>query len=385
MTKKLVIAGAGIGGLSVIQAIGESGAAVDDLDITVIDDDFSHFLGFTLPWVMRGWRDEDSVPIRPSTAALAGITTITGQITAVNPEAKTVTLADTSEISFDALVLATGSRNAIEMVPGLQTAFDEGLAVHYYAAAAAAAAHRALAEFPGGNLVFLITSQPFRCPVAPYEGTLLAADLLRENGRRDQTQISLYTPEKQPMYGAGDYAGFELIDLLKVEEIEVFLEHSVERVDPDHRVIHFQNGKAVDFDLLVFVPPHQPTITLDQPGWISIDTDTMQTKHPGIWAIGDVTTVTCPSGRPLPKAAVFAKNGGKAAAANILKYLGKTDEADAMSGLGHCYIDTGEHFAVTGKTDFFELPLPELHLTAPSQQLHHRKQAEEKDWRACWE
>ncbi len=37
--------------------------ALDDLDITVIDEDFSHFLDFTLPWVMRGWRNHDSVPI----------------------------------------------------------------------------------------------------------------------------------------------------------------------------------------------------------------------------------------------------------------------------------------------------------------------------------
>ncbi|VBA44074.1 Sulfide dehydrogenase [flavocytochrome c] flavoprotein chain [Mycobacterium attenuatum] len=334
---------------------------------------------------MRGWRDEHSVPIRPTAATLAGINTITGKVAAVNPEAKTVTLTDESEISFDALVLATGSRNAIEIVPGLQRAYDEGVAVHFYAADAAAAAHRALSEFAGGNLVFLITAQPFRCPVAPYEGTLLAADLLRENGKRDRTEISLYTPEKQPMYGAGDYAGFELMDLLKTEEVEVHLEHAVERIDPDHRVIHFENGKAVDFDLLVFVPPHQPTITLDRPGWISIDTETMQTNYPGIWAIGDITTVTCPSGRPLPKAAVFAKNGGKAAAGNILKFLGKTGASDPMSGLGHCYIDTGAYSAVTGKTDFFQLPLPELHLSEPSQELEEAKQAEEMDWRACWE
>nr|WP_244604155.1 hypothetical protein [Mycobacterium attenuatum] len=111
----------------------------------------------------------------------------------------------------------------------------------------------------------------------------------------------------------------------------------------------------------------------------------MQTNYPGIWAIGDITTVTCPSGRPLPKAAVFAKNGGKAAAGNILKFLGKTGASDPMSGLGHCYIDTGAYSAVTGKTDFFQLPLPELHLSEPSQELEEAKQAEEMDWRACWE
>ena len=72
MTKKLVILGAGIGGLTVIEELMESGVNLDDLDITVVDEDFSHFLGFTLPWVMRGWRKADSVPIRPSESTLAG-------------------------------------------------------------------------------------------------------------------------------------------------------------------------------------------------------------------------------------------------------------------------------------------------------------------------
>ena len=66
-------------------------------------------------------------------------------------------------------------------------------------------------------------------------------------------------------------------------------------------------------------------MTLDGDGWITVDPTTMQTAHPGIFAIGDTTTVTSPSGRPLPKAAIFAKNGAAAAAHNVLHYLGKTD------------------------------------------------------------
>jgi hypothetical protein len=56
MNKRLVILGAGIGRLGVIKELRESGVALDDLDIAIVDDD-SHFLGFTLPWVMRGWPD----------------------------------------------------------------------------------------------------------------------------------------------------------------------------------------------------------------------------------------------------------------------------------------------------------------------------------------
>src|SRR5882672_6139432 len=104
MNNRLVILGAGIGGLSVIKELRESGVALNDLDITIVDDDLSHFLGFTLPWVMRGWRDYDSVPIHPATEALSGISTVVGSVRGIDPEMKAVALADGTEIPFDALV-----------------------------------------------------------------------------------------------------------------------------------------------------------------------------------------------------------------------------------------------------------------------------------------
>ena len=271
MNKRLVILGAGIGGFSVIKELRESGVPLNDLDITIVDDDLSHFLGFTLPWVMRGWRDHDSVPIHPNTEALSGITTVVGSVRAIDPEQKTVTLADNTEIPFDALVIATGARNAVGRIPGLQSAVDNAVAVHYYCADAAADAHRALQNFNGGKLVFLVTSQPYRCPVAPYEGALLAADLLRESGARSATQIAVYSPEKHPMPSAGPYAGPELVELLNANDIDFFGEHSVARVNADARFIEFEDGTAVGFDLLVFVPPHEPAVTLDRPGWIAVE------------------------------------------------------------------------------------------------------------------
>ncbi|BBZ31320.1 hypothetical protein MMAD_56150 (plasmid) [Mycolicibacterium madagascariense] len=135
----------------------------------------------------------------------------------------------------------------------------------------------------------------------------------------------------------------------------------------------------------MFVPPHEPALTLGEPGWIGVDNATMQTRYPGIYAIGDTTAVTSPSGRPLPKAAIFAKNGAKAAAANVLNHLGITDATSALSGEGFCYVDVGGGASAQGKGDFFTLPHPAIHLAAPSVELHHDKQDEERDWRALWE
>ncbi|MDH6246153.1 FAD/NAD(P)-binding oxidoreductase [Mycobacterium sp. OTB74] len=381
---KLVILGAGIGGLSVIKELAESGVALDDLDITIVDEDFSHFLGFTLPWVMRGWREQSSVPIEPTVAVLSGVKTVTGTVATIDRSARVVTLADGTEIAFGALIVATGARNVVDKIPGLQDAADARVAVHYYSADAAAVAYAALERFPGGKLAFLVTSVPYRCPVAPYEGALLAADLLHDKNCRESTDIAVYTPEKQPMPSAGPYAGLELVEVLGKEDITFHGEHVVERVDPDQKVIHFADGTVAEFDLLVFVPPHEPAVSLDEKGWITVDTD-MATEYPGIFAIGDATTVTSGPGRAVPKAAIFAKNGAKAAARNALRYLGLVGDGAALSGEGYCYIDVGGHVSAQGKGNFFETPHPEIHLSRPSEQLHHDKQAEEAQWRALWE
>jgi sulfide:quinone oxidoreductase len=126
-------------------------------------------------------------------------------------------------------------------------------------------------------------------------------------------------------------------------------------------------------------------VTLDGPGWIEVDATTMQTRHRGIFAIGDTTVVTSPSGRPLPKAAIFAKNGAKAAALNALNYFGITDTDAALSGEGYCYLDTGSGASALGKGNFFTVPHPAIHLSPPSEELHHDKRDEERDWREIWE
>ncbi|BBY20102.1 hypothetical protein MSTO_03070 [Mycobacterium stomatepiae] len=187
------------------------------------------------------------------------------------------------------------------------------------------------------------------------------------------------------MPSAGPHAGPELVALLHEQAIEFFGEHAVVRIDADRRQIHFRNGAATSFDLRVFVPPHEPALTLDGPGWINVDPATMQTRHPGIFAIGDTTAVISPSDRPLPKAAIFAKNGAKSAAANVLHYLGKTATGTPLSGQGYCYIDTGRGTSAQGKGDFFTLPHPAIHLSEPSEALHHEKRGEEREWRTIWE
>ena len=189
------------------------------------------------------------------------------------------------------------------------------------------------------------------------------------------------------MPSAGPYAGPELVELLKANDIDFFGEQSVARVNADERFIEFGNGTAVGFDLLVFVPPHEPAVTLDQPGWIAVDTTTMQTQHPGIFAIGDTTAVTSPSGRPPPESCDLPrrKTALKPPPTTFCATSARLTAAAVCPAKATVYIDAGARTSARGKGDFFTLPHPEIHLTPPSSELHHEKEQEEQDWRALWE
>jgi len=384
MTKTLVILGAGIGGLTAIHELRQRNMLdSSDLEVILIDPDFTHFQGFTLPWIMRGWRTTEQAALTPTQHALNGVHTITGTVTTIDTERKKV-LGDHFDANYDALIVAAGARNNSRQVPGLAEAVDAGVAHHFYSISDADQAHHALTNFVGGKIAVLVPSLPYRCPVAPYEGAMLAHDYLLEHGKRTATQIDIFTVEPQPMPSAGDGPGKKLIALLGDAQISFHPNMQCRKVDASGRMIHFEGGATAPFDLLLFVPPHEPAVGLDGPGWITVDPETLATQHEGVWAVGDITSITTPSGRPLPKAAIMAKGHAKTAVGGALKYLGLASDISVFDGHGYCFIDTGNHESARGIGDFYALPDPEVELVQPSRELHQLKQQEEREWIDLW-
>lgn len=385
MTKKLVILGAGIGGLTAIHELRQRNMLNSgDLEVILIDPDFTHFQGFTLPWIMRGWRTAQQAALTPSEQTLNGVHTITGTVTTIDTQRKKV-LGDHFDTNYDALIVAVGARNNPGRVPGLAEAVDAGVAHHFYSISDADQARRALTDFAGGNIAVLIPSLPYRCPVAPYEGAMLAHDYLIEHGKRTATQIDIFTVEPQPMPSAGTGPGRKLMVLLGDAQIGFYPNMQCRSVDAAARMIRFEGGATAPFDLLLFVPPHEPAFGLGGPGWITVDPETLATQHEGVWAVGDVTSITTPSGRPLPKAAIMAKGHAKTAVGGALKHLGlASSDTAAFDGHGYCFIDTGNHESARGIGDFYALPEPEVELVQPSKELHQLKQQEEREWIDLW-
>jgi sulfide:quinone oxidoreductase len=164
----------------------------------------------------------------------------------------------------------------------------------------------------------------------------------------------------------------------------------VTQVDPGACQITFSNGTTGEFDLLAFVPPHRaPQVVIDSglvgdSGWVPVDRQTLETRFPGVYAIGDVTGIPLAVGKPLPKAGVFAHGEAEVVAGNLIHAITGKGQPAQFNGHGECFIETGDGKAGFGSGNFFAEPAPEVKLRPPSRTLHIGKVAFEKYWLFEW-
>jgi hypothetical protein len=144
-------------------------------------------------------------------------------------------------------------------------------------------------------------------------------------------------------------------------------------------------------NLLVFIPPHRPPAPVaaagfSPAGWIPVDAETLATSASRVWALGDVASITLTNGKPLPKAAVFAKGQAPAVAAGVAKLFGYggSDDGLRFTGEGYCYLETGGQSAARGAGNFYHPDGPQITLSPPSAELHQAKEREEADWINQW-
>ncbi|MFN3928824.1 MAG: hypothetical protein ACK4OK_04225 [Thermoflexus sp.] len=115
-----------------------------------------------------------------------------------------------------------------------------------------------------------------------------------------------------------------------------------------------------------------------------VDPRTLQTRFPGVYAIGDITEILLPNGMPLPKAGVFAEAEGQVVAERIAAtFAGREPEA-TFGGEGFCYLEMGRGEAMLVRGRFLAEPAPEIELTDPSPRYLEEKRAFEAERLRAW-
>ena len=165
MPMRVVVLGAGFGGLELSTMLSE--AAGDAVDVTLIDKGDAFVFGFSKLDVMFGRTTAEAVRLPYRKIAKPGVTVLRETVTAIDPEARRVT-TDAGVHDADVLVIALGADYDMDATPGLAEGGYE-----YYTLNGAERMRRALDAFAGGNVLFLCSGIRSSAPPAPFEGAFL--------------------------------------------------------------------------------------------------------------------------------------------------------------------------------------------------------------------
>jgi len=272
-----------------------------------------------------------------------------------------------------------------DSIPGLERAGH-----NFYSAAGAEDLREALREFAGGNLVVLITSLPYKCPAAPYEAAMLLEYHCRKRKIREDVTLSMYAAEPGPMGVAGKELSAAVRKMVEDKGIHYYPDHQLAGMDPQAQTLHFSNGNTAHFDLLAYVPAHespqvvrQAGLTADS-GWVAVDSQTLETRFPGVFAIGDITGIPLSLGKPLPKAGVFAHYQADVVAHNLAVEITGNGKSKQFTGDGECFIELGDGKAGFARGNFYSEPLPAVKMFKPGRHWHAGKVLFEKEWFRRW-
>lgn len=376
--KRVLILGGGFGGIATARRLKER---LDPNDEVILVDRRDYFMvGFRKTWALVG---ESTLEVgqRPLESLTGlGIRVLRDEITRIDPEKRSATLGGDQIVSADALVVALGAELAPQAVPGFQQ-----YAFNVYDPNEIPRAAQALKEFQGGKVVLGIFGAPYKCPPAPYEMALLIHDSLTSRGVPANVEVFSPQPMSLPILGS---VGCDLIESRLADKGITFLpNHKANAVEPGEVV--FANERRA-FDLLLGVPPHRPPAVVrdsslvGDSGWVSVHPRTMETRFPGVYAIGDVIQIGLANGKPLPKAGVFAEAMGETVADRIAATFAGQEPDATFKGEGGCYLEVGSGQAMMVKGQFLAEPEPEVVLTEASPKYLEEKRAFEHQRLETW-
>ncbi|MGC1817947.1 MAG: FAD-dependent oxidoreductase [Casimicrobiaceae bacterium] len=348
MGTRITVLGAGFGGLELCTLLSEE--LGDTVDVTLIDKADAFVFGYSKLDVLFGRTALDAVRMPYRNLAKPGVRFLQQTVIAIDPQARRVT-TDAGTHASDYLVVALGADYDLDATPGLAEGGNE-----FYSVDGAQRLCGMLPNLSKGHAIIGVAAAPYKCPPAPSECALLLHDHLAARGVRGQCEITIVLPFGSPVPPSPDTSK-ALVAAFAERDIKFVPNRRVVSVDAGRRVAVLDDASELSYDLFLGVPRHcAPKVVeesgMTENGWVPVTPRTLETRFPGVYAIGDIANTGT------PKAGVFAEAAARAVATSLIGHLRGSDQRGAYTGAGSCYIEFGAGRIGRVDVDFFSGPKP---------------------------
>ena len=357
--KKLLILGAGTAG-TIMANKTRKALSVDEWSVTVVEKEANHYYQPGFLFLPFGYYKKSEI-VKPTLKFFPkDVEVINSEIEQIDPSLNKVFLNNGTELYYDILIVATGTRISPEDTPGLKGDLWMKSVFDFYTIDGAEALASFLKTWKGGNLVINVADNPIKCPVAPLEFAFLADFYFTKKGMRDKVNITYVTP----LSGAftKPKASKMLGSLLGSKNINLVSDFFLGEVDNVNSKILDFGGKEIPFDCLITVPLHigDPLISKsglgDEFGFAKADKNTLQsTLFKNIFVIGDAGNF------PSSKAGSVAHFQADVLVENIISFISNKPLTASFDGHSNCYIETGFGKGILIDFNYATEPLPGLY------------------------
>jgi NADH dehydrogenase len=317
---RIIIVGAGFGGLAVAQ-----GLARAPVDITLIDRQNHHLFQPLLYQVATAGLSPADIawPVRHLMRRQANARVLMGEVTAVDPGRKVVML-DAGPIAYDFLVLATGASHGYfgheewaAHAPGLKT-LDDAVAIRRRILLAFERAEMASNPAEAARLltVAIVGGGPTGVELAGAVAELARRALARDFRAIDPRQARVLLIEAGPRLLANFPEDLSRYTASALERLGVEVRLGVPVTRCDAEGVHI-GPEPVAAGTIVWAAgvaaspaAHWLGLEADRAGRVAVAADLRAPGVPDVWVIGDTASVKNPDGSTQPGIAPVAKQQG---------------------------------------------------------------------------